>query len=244
MPGLPLELINYINKYSYLIFIFVLLQGSLLVILFYIFADKITNARKVKLEKEVIKQEAYTKALKILEDAKDTSLKVIEEANKKAQALLSDTQLLNNEVKHDLNTQLENLTDKHVQLLSQTSQEFITSYKSTLTQEVSATKDSLHETSDSVKNALLQEVDQFKETLRKDTYEAEEAVQKKITDEYAAVRGELDAYKKKKIESLDSKIYEILFQVVKESAGVVIDVDTHKQVILNFLNEAKKEHRL
>lgn len=241
---LPVEFVNYIAKYSYLIFIFLMLQGSLLVILFYLFLDKFASSKKVKLQESIVKQEAYSKAVALLEEARDTSMKIIEDANKKAQMLLGDVQLLTNDVKHDLNDQLKNLSQKHIETLEATSLEFINSYKSTLSDEGKKTSETLEQTTTIVKEALLTEVEQFKDILRKETMDAEEKVQTKIQDEYAQVRSELMEYKREKLSAIDEKIYEIVYDVVSNVATKSFDVDSHQDLVIQFLEEAKKEHRL
>ncbi|NMB69640.1 hypothetical protein GYA27_00350 [candidate division WWE3 bacterium] len=241
---LPVEFVNYIAKYSYLIFIFLMLQGSLLVILFYLFIDKFTSSKKVKLQESTVKQEAYTKALSILEEAKDSSLKIVEDANKRAQVLLGDVQLVTDDVRRDLNDQLQALADKHIQVLSSTNDEFISSFKKALGDESQKTTDVLEQTTTIVRDALLSEVDQFKDILRKETFETEEQLKNRIQDEYAAVRDELDEYKKSKLASIDAKIYEIVYEVASNVTGKSLDVDSHQAVVIQFLEQAKKEHRL
>jgi len=241
---LPVEFVNYIAKYSYLIFIFIMLQGSLLVILFYLFLDKFSSSKKIKLQESVVKQEAYNKALAILEEAKDSSIRIVEEANKKAQLLLGDVQLLTNDVKHDLNTQLQSLSEKHIQTLTATTAEFIDNYKNTLGAEGKKTTEALEQTTTIVKEALLSEVEQFKDILRKETLDTEEQVKLKIQDEYSQVRAELEEYKKTKTAAIDAKIYEIVYDVVSNVTAKSLDVDAHQDLVMHFLEEAKKEHRL
>jgi len=221
-----------------------MLQGSLLVILFYLFIDKFTSSKKVKLQEATIKQEAYAKALSILEEAKDSSLKIVEDANKRAQALLGDVQLVTNDVRRDLNEQLQALSDKHIQALSSTNDEFIGSFKKALGDESQKTTDVLEQTTTIVRDALLSEVDQFKDILRKETFETEEQVKNKIQDEYTAVRDELAEYKKTKLAAVDAKIYEIVYEVVSNVTGKTLDVDSHQEIVIQFLEQAKKEHRL
>jgi hypothetical protein len=241
---LPVEFVNYIAKYSYLIFIFLMLQGSLLIILFYLFLDKFSSTKKVKLQESIVKQEAYAKAVTILEEAKDSSIKIIEEANKKAQMLLGDVQLLTNDVQHDLNNQLQELSQKHVQTLSTTTKDFIDSYKVVLEQEGKKTTDVLEQTTTIVKEALLSEVEQFKDILRKETIDTEEQVKLKIQDEYDQVREELVEYKKSKMAAIDAKIYEIVYDVVTNVTSKALDIDSHQELVIHLLEEAKKEHRL
>lgn len=241
---LPVEFVNYIAKYSYLIFIFLMLQGSLLVILFYLFIDKFTSSKKVKLQESTVKQEAYTKALSILEEAKDSSLKIVEDANKRAQVLLGDVQLVTDDVRRDLNDQLQALADKHIQALSSTNDEFIDNFKKALGNESQKTTDVLEQTTTIVRDALLSEVDQFKDILRKETFETEEQVKNKIQDEYTAVRDELIEYKKSKLAAIDTKIYEIVYEVVSNVTGKALDVDSQQEIVIQFLEQAKKEHRL
>lgn len=241
---LPTELINYISNYSYLILIFVLLQGSLVVILIYLFAEQFSNTKKRKLEDEVVHNEAHKAAVRSLEEAKDTSIKIIGDAHIQAQELLKSSATVSEQMSKDLHDKLSQISDSHIQSLEQTSSKISEDLHNVLKQEGAKGATEIEKISTIVTQGIVTEVENFKEILRKDTYEAEQQVERKIQDEYSAVREEIDTYKKDKLSKIDASIFKIISEVTTNTIGVSLDLDMHQNIIRKILQEAKSNNKL
>lgn len=72
----------------------------------------------------------------------------------------------------------------------------------------------------------------------------EEAARKVIEEEYGQVKNELATYKKQKMAEIDAKVKEILPQVLKEVVTKSLSPSQQEELVLNALENAKRQNLL
>lgn len=72
----------------------------------------------------------------------------------------------------------------------------------------------------------------------------EEAARKVVEEEYGQVKNELATYKKQKMAEIDAKVKEILPQVLKEVVTKSLSPSQQEELVLNALENAKRQNLL
>lgn len=72
----------------------------------------------------------------------------------------------------------------------------------------------------------------------------EEGVRKTVEDEYAQVKTDLETYKKQKMAEIDAKVKEILPVVLKDVVTKSLSPSQQEELVLNALENAKRQNLL
>ena len=83
-------------------------------------------------------------------------------------------------------------------------------------------------------------MDELKDVVKKETIEAQDALEDKVNREYAKVDAEIKEYKRKKIEGLNRKIFELLSNIYTEVLKQDLDQTKHEKLILELLEQELK----
>ncbi len=94
-----------------------------------------------------------------------------------------------------------------------------------------------------LKNELSQTLGGDK-SLKEGLMGVEEGARKVIEEEYIQTKNELAAYKKQKMTEIDAKVKEILPQVLKEVVTKSLSPSQQEELVLNALENAKRENLL
>ncbi|MGD8744567.1 MAG: hypothetical protein PVJ52_03170 [Candidatus Woesebacteria bacterium] len=237
MLDLPADSLNY----SVILIALAILQGSLVLILVYLFVRKVLKARKDKVDEEVTKQEAYTKALSVLEEAKEESLRILNTSHEKARQVLSNSKSLTEDSKKILDQKLEQLSQKYTQDMENVSRSLSEAFRSALEAEKDRGVSEIHEVSEELKKELVEEVGDFKDVLHKETVEAERGIRDEIVGDFEQMKKELETYKKERTESINRNMYELLAKISKDVLGKTLTIDEHEELVLQAIKDAKKE---
>jgi F0F1-type ATP synthase membrane subunit b/b' len=88
-----------------------------------------------------------------------------------------------------------------------------------------------------MKQEAIKGVDELKNVVKKETIGAQDALEEKIAREYAKVDDEIKEYKKKKVNSLNKKVYELLSNIYTEVIGQDLDQVKHEKLIIELLEK-------
>lgn len=243
MLNLPNDFINYISSYAYLILIFIILQGSLILILGYIFFEKVITSKKRKKEETIIKEEAYQEALKTLDKANEESLRILLDSEQKARNILKDSGSMSIEAKEKISSELEGVLKKHKQEAASVSKQLLNIYKEAIDNEKNRSIEEISKVSTILKDEVMSEIGSMKDVLKKETIETENDLKQKIKNEYDQIKIELAQYKEKKLNDINSYIYEIITQTSKDIIGKAMSIDDQEDLIIQALEEAKEENK-
>lgn len=232
----------YVILSSFFIFL-TLLVVSLIFVSFYEFLTKWLRylQREKERSQETIKAEAYEKATRILEKAKKESLKLISDSNNEAQKILGEAHELSDESKKVLEDGLQSISQRQHQALEKTSNDLLAYYKGIVDQQKQSSLDTLSRVSKDMEEKILEEVDDFGEVLRKETVETQKQVEQKISRKYEDLEKELESYREKQLKKIDERVFELIARVTKLVLGRAISLEEHQSMVLEALEEAKKE---
>lgn len=197
-----------------------------------------------KIGADNIKQDAYDEATKIMDEAREQSNQIINETTQKSKDILNSINNLSSSAKGEVEQELEQLAEKQKALLNTTTQELAGFYKNIVEKQKQESLAAISGASDDIKNALLNEVGEFENTLQKETVEKQAALEKRLEEEYQKIQGELEQYKRDRIDKIDSSIFEVLHEVTAKVLGKALSLEEHKQLVLDALNQAKSDKLL
>lgn len=153
MLNLPIESI--IAFFFSAVFIF-----TAVFLLSYLIIDKFLLSKRKKIEKELIKQEAYKKAVGALEDARVKSINIVGLANVKAKRILSESEVLSDQTKRVLEEELRKILQKQQASLESVSSGFVKAFEQALEDEKNKSLESISQT----KDTSIQTISQAKES--------------------------------------------------------------------------------
>ncbi len=203
----------------YIIFLNVLVLGILVLVVYALYKLlKVDNQEAYELARE----RAFAKAAAVMENAQAKSLKIIRHANKNAQKVLTDAHLLTDDVRKELEEQIEAVSRGQADALKAMSAQVFTKYVTSMEAE-------------SARN-----IEEFRHTLEHETLESEKQIEERVQAEYAKVAAEIEEYKQAELRKLDSEIEARVTQIAKDVLGKAT-VDIKQADVLEALEEAKRE---
>lgn len=223
--------------------IYILLLNIFFIILFVFLVFYIFSSYKseVEEEKKEVNEKAYKKALQLIEDSQVQALSTIKESNKKAQEIIKSTQTLSDSTKEELQQKIETETAKQIEEIEKNAHEMYMVYHTALEKETDRNLGMLHKMLKDMETEAVHELDDFKKAVKDETVNSEKIVQDKINKDYEEVRSELDLYRDDKYKEIDKDINTILYKVSTEVLGKALDLETHQQLVLDSLEQAKKD---
>lgn len=227
------------------IFYFVISFSSLAVfclIILVLFLIQSKKRERKTVEEEEVKNRAYDDAMKIMDDARLRSLKILEESQNKASKSIEHVTEITKEQREDLEKKFDVLYQKQAKILEELGQDYIQTYKNALSKERMESLQVIDQASVVLKNELFSGIKEMTDTVRKETMEKQNLVEKKIQDEYAKVEEEVKEYKRKKIDELNTRIFDVVADVAEVVLGRAIDQRSHEKIISETLkNELTKQ---
>jgi F0F1-type ATP synthase membrane subunit b/b' len=181
------------------------------------------------------------KPTKLLETAHEKAQEIIDQANKHANEILASSKAYEDTSNAALKEKLTQLEKDQEAVFASASQEMKTAYQDLLSQIQEQDMNALKSMTKDIQEDVLSDFKEFRETLEKQTINSEKVVKEKIDEEYLAIEKELQDYKRQKYQKIDEDIYKILYRVSEMVLSQGISFDTHKQLVLEALETAKKE---
>lgn len=220
--------------------IFLLFFSMLFAVLFLYFQSVLGKTRKQDL---LFKEDAYKKAMALLDDSRKEAQRLVADTNKNTLATLSDAGELSDSVKAALEAQLKALADKQLADLEKITQNLIADYKNAVTVEKQQNLQQLEHVTDDISAEILHEVSDFKDILHKETVEKEQQVEQELKTTHAKIEEELEAYKAAKLKEIEDNIYTILSDISKKVIGKAISIEDQEDYILKILEDIKNSER-
>lgn len=188
-----------------------------------------------------LQSQLQEKPIKLLETAHQKSQEIIDQANRHAIEILASSKAYEDTSNASLKEKLVQLEQDQAAVFTTASEEMKSAYQDILTQIQEQDMNALKTMTKDIQSDVLADFKEFRETLEKETINSEKVVKEKIDEEYLAIEKELQDYKKQKYQKIDEDIYKILYRVSEMVLSQGITFDTHKQLVLEALETAKKE---
>jgi len=88
---------------------------------------------------------------------------------------------------------------------------------------------------------LRKKVSELAEIQHRKLQESKEVVEVELKKEIALMQAQVEKYTKEKLAKVDEKIYEIVTETAKNTVGKVINIVDHQQLVMNALEQAKRD---
>ena len=177
-----------------------------------------------------LQDRAYLQAFSIIQEAKRDALKVIKDSNLRAQSIIKEAHVINKKSENLLEGEIEKAAEIHIRALEKTSDELLNFYKEMVEKEQENSLDTFKKASDSIQTAVIKDVDELKETLHNETLEARQKVEK-----------EMEEYRSRRMQEIDKKIYDIVYEVTAKVLGKSLSIADHEAVIFKILDDVKQK---
>jgi len=225
--------------FDFVVALFVLSVALAFLAISYSQIIKKINSQKKELED--LTNQIYDKESEVLKNARSKAETIINEAILKAQEIITNSNNLNSQSKKTLDEAFETLMKHQTGYFEKASQDFLEEYKNELEILKQKNIEILKNTSKSIEEDTLKEVEDFDSIIEKETIGSQKIVQEKIEKDYARVQKEVDEYKVQMINKVDEQIYKIIQEVSKLVLGKSLSLQEHEQLIIDALDQAKKD---
>ncbi len=92
------------------------------------------------------------------------------------------------------------------------------------------------------KNEAVVELARFKKELEDKIVAVEGAAEKVLEAEYEEIKRDIENYKASKIAQIDSTAHDVLIDVTKKVLGKSIDMRAHEDLVVQALEDAKRQN--
>ncbi|MBI2031788.1 MAG: hypothetical protein HYT08_04215 [Candidatus Levybacteria bacterium] len=196
------------------------------------------NSQKDELES--LTSRIYEKEAGVLKDARNKAESIINEAVQKAQEIIAGSNIVNTQSKKALDEAFETLLKHQTGYFEKASQDFLQVYKNELEALKQKNIEILKNTSKSIEEDTVKEVQDFDNVLEQETVASQKIIQEKIEKDYSKVQKEVEQYKNEMLGKVDAQISKLIQDVSKKVIGKSLSLQEHEQLIIDALEEAKK----
>jgi hypothetical protein len=225
--------------------IFLALTAAILAIILLIvvvaYVQSLQKLHKIEETNAHLQNQLNENPIKLSQEAHSKALQIIDQANKEATAILSHTKEYQEHSESSLKDALTSVENLQKEAFQKASQELQTAYSSSLTEAKNEGIKLLGSLTKDIESDAVAEFKDFTAALEKETINAEKIAKQKIDEEYLDLKKELEAYKEERMQKLNEDIYKILYKVSELILSQGISFDRHKQLVIEALEEAKKE---
>lgn len=189
---------------------------------------------------EYLQKEKTAGTEQIRHEAQQEAQNILESANKEATQIISDTGKKASDILEEMEGMSEESKQKLSDTLSKTSANLLKIYETNIKKQKSESLQALANLTENIDKSLSKEVGEFEKLLREETVESKEKIREKLLKKYEKLDNELQDYKSRRMKELDSSLYDILYNVTEEVLGKGLNMDEHRKLILESLDDAKK----
>lgn len=190
------------------------------------------NAKRLhELEEAVYKQKllVHKKSEEVLDEAYVKAKDVIDDASTKATHIIKDANVFQKDVESAFKKEALGISEK-----------LGVEFSKVLDQIQVLQLDEVRKVIKEFESEAKLEVKEFRNILDKETVSSQKIVEQKIEEEYKSLQNDLVLYKKQQMEKVDAEIGNIIKNVTEEVTGKGLNLEQHEELILQSLEEAKK----
>ncbi len=192
-------------------------------------------------QKYSLRQHLQERSASLIEEAQEKALVIITDANSKAQLLLENTNLLENDAKENFKKGLFSLTIDQQQALQVASEQLKKQYRTTIDAIQQENINVLKTVSKDIESDIDTELKDFTKALRDETIDSQKIAQQKIEASYKDTEQAVEKYRTERLQKVDENIFQVLRFVSLKAFGKALSLETQQELVLEALNEAKKQ---
>ena len=183
------------------------------------------------------KDSSYEAALRIMDDARAKSLKILSNSQLEAQEYLDVAEDLTETSRDEMRKRIKDLYESQENMLRSMNEQFMELYKSKIVSGTHENIQSIADTTDLIKNEVLNEVKDLKNTLKNDTIEAQKEIQSRIEEAYSEAEKDIETYKKTKFKEIQNSLLDVVATVITRILEKEIDIDDKEKMVLKMFKE-------
>lgn len=184
-------------------------------------------------ERNITQKEMLNKSDHILEEAREKAIKIVDSAN-----------LFEDSTKKIFDQELKRTTGAQIKTLEKLSYDFLNAFQKELIELKENNIKMMGNVSKDIENSVIAELKDYREILKKETYDSQKIVEGKIEEAYKAAEKEIGDYKTAQQKIVEAQIYDIIQNVSKIVLGKTLSLQEHEQLVIDALENAKKEGTL
>ena len=170
-------------------------------------------------------------AARLVEQAKNRSLEIIEASERKAKEIIASTDFFSavssDQMSESVKSASQKQTQDYLKVLEKVKLEVLGQFTAL---------------SQNVEKEAVKDIEDFRKNLEVKTMKSENVLETKVQEEYQKSSAELTAYKQTVIKKIDENMFEIVNQVVHKVVGKTLTPAEHQTLVLQALEEAKQNH--
>lgn len=136
---------------------------------------------------------------------------------------------------------IEQIISNNSSTIANTSNSLIKYYQDTITTLTLNYNQNSEKMMQILNEELRKKVAELSSQNLKELEESKNIVNTEIKKEIAIMQSQVDKYTKEKYKQIDEKVYEIISETAKNTVGKVINIVDHQQLVMNALDQAKKD---
>jgi len=203
---------------------------------FYLFRLTRHSRSVVKMKDESVKENAA-----LLNEARIKATRIIDDANSQALDIISKANLFSGASSEVFEKSLSDVSSAQIKEFDKASSNFTALYFRVLQDLKTKNIEMFQNISKNIESDTLKELDNFKDSMEKLTTSSQNEVKKKITTDYESLQKEIEDCKKKKLEEVESQIYEVLERIAKLALGKALSLSEHEALIEKSIEKAKEK---
>lgn len=211
MYNLPINSAN-----TYLLVIFAIFQGFLILLVLFLFIDKFFSIRKYRIEQNKIKEEAFKQAQDELTTAQLNAQRIVSDAKLTASKIISEVDLFSKSTVEDFNKSLKNTLDSNVDKINNELVKIGLELQKDLDKERISSIAGFNHALNSFESQISQDITEYKELLSHSAVNAQSSLDQKTLDYADEVRQRLYKYEKERSSVLREEGVRILSKLTKE----------------------------
>lgn len=220
--------------------IFIISFTGTILLLFYALGYVLYITKKDR-EFEKKRVEIYYNSAQILNAARDKAKLVLQESEARAHQILLEADNTKKNIEQEYNQALNQVVNNNSREISNDSIKLLTEYKASLTGLKNKYLTEIEAMIAKMESSMQTEFSQFQTVLEKDTKQAENILGSNITAELEKTKLELENYKKAQVAKINEMVGNIVVKIARDIIGKTITPQEHEKLIMEALEQAKKE---
>lgn len=136
---------------------------------------------------------------------------------------------------------LENIISKDSLMVESTSNNIIKYYQDTINSLTANYNLNAQKLTESLNTELKKKIEELTAIVDKQSEESKKIFNSEIQKDLVLIKKDLANYSKEKFQEVDAKVYQIISETAKNTVGKVINMVDHQELVMQALDEAKKD---
>lgn len=180
-------------------------------------------------------------ASEILKEAHEKRIKIMQDAVTQAGDIVKNSQLLSNEVRDQLNSDMQEMRKKQFDILSQRQQQLSKFYDDFEKESRKLIFDQFKLMVKNMEEFTVEGIKELREDIEKERQSVNKQIDQKVEDENKRSQKAIEDYKLEQIKKIDKRVFEILQVLTRDILGKSLTLKDHEELIQKALSQMKSD---